>query len=428
MPTTISDLNAFEILDSRGRPTLSVGVELSNGIHARADVPSGASTGANEVVELRDDDPDRYSGQGVLAAVGSVNRQMRDSLAGRKLETLDDLIGADELLLTLDGTGNLSRLGANSTIGVSIALTRALARSTRAPLWLLISTHLKAEARLPVPHFNVVNGGAHAATELDFQEFMIAPRGAPSFGEAVRAGAEIYAALRKRLIAESMPVGLGDEGGFALPVRTPEEVLTILTSAIEDAGYRAARDSVAFALDPAANGFYENGRYRVAGQDLSSNDMINWYGELATTFPIWSIEDGLAEDDHDGWQAMTESLGEKVQIVGDDIFVTDPERIQAAAADKIANAALIKPNQIGTVSQTLRALEVCKSVGYAQMVSHRSGETSDDFIADLAIGAGCGQLKSGAPARGERVAKYNRILHVEHQEGLRYGGSGSGRA
>lgn len=315
----------------------------------------------------------------------------------------------------LDGTPNKARLGANAIIGTSMALARALAASHRVPLhgWL---TGFGAERRLPVPCFNVLNGGAHAPNALDFQEFMICPLGAPSLKEAVRAGAEIYQALRKRLTTGGHATGLGDEGGFAPNLAEPEEVLDLIVHAITDAGYSAARDSVAIALDPAASEFHRpDGTYCVNGANLTSSDMIARYAAMIDRFPIWSIEDGLGEADTSGWQRLTADLGERVQLVGDDNFCTNPAIISAAVRDGIANAALIKVNQIGTVSETLEAMSICHRAGYRQMVSHRSGETPDTFIADLAVASGCGQIKTGAPARGERVAKYNRLIQIEAQ-------------
>jgi enolase len=301
-----------------------------------------------------------------------------------------------------------------------MAAARAFAAATGLPLWRYL-TPAGVTPVLPVPHFNVVNGGAHAPNSLDFQEFMIAPLGAPSFPEAVRAGAEVYTALKARLAAAGYATGLGDEGGFAPDIARPEDVLDTLVSAITDAGYTPGRDGVAIALDPAASEFYRDGAYHVAGQTLSSSDMIGHYTELVDRFPIWSIEDGLAEDDEDGWVALTERLGSTIQLVGDDNFVTNPAIITDAIGRGVANAALIKVNQIGTVTETLEAMRVCREAGYAAMVSHRSGETEDSFIADLALGSGCAQLKSGAPARGERVAKYNRLLEVAGSEpDLRY--------
>jgi enolase len=417
-PFQIATVHAVEILDSRARPTLAVTVELAGGATARAGVPSGASTGSGEAVELRDHDPARYGGLGVLTAVGNVNGEITAAVRGR---TFPDLAALDQALIELDGTANKSRLGANAIVGVSIAAARALAATAGQALWEYL-TPAGVTPRLPVPHFNVVNGGAHAPNSLDFQEFMLAPIGAPSIAEAVRAGAETYAVLKKILHGKGYATGLGDEGGFAPDITRPEDVLTVLVEAITTAGYTPGPDGIAIALDPAASEFYREGAYRAAGQTLSSADMIDWYGQLAGDFPIWSIEDGLAEDDWDGWTALTAALGERVQLVGDDIFVTNPAIITDAIARKVANAALIKVNQIGSVSQTLQAMRVCRDNRYAAMVSHRSGETEDTFIADLAVATSAGQLKTGAPARGERVAKYSRLIEIaDAHPGLAYG-------
>ena len=409
MSIHITALRAIEILDSRARPTLSVTVELAGGTTARAGVPSGASTGSGEAVELRDGDPARYAGQGVRTAVGHVNGEIADALRGRDFDAQAAL---DRALIDLDGTPNKSRLGANAIVGVSMAVARAVAAQRDVPLWRYLAPE-GVPALLPVPHFNVLNGGAHATNPLDFQEFMIAPLGAPDLTEAVRAGAEVYAALRRRLNDGGHSTGLGDEGGFAPDLTRPEDALRLLVEAIGDAGYAAGRDGVAIALDPAASEFRQpDGTYHVAGEKLTSDDLIARYRQIVEDFPVWSIEDGLGEDDHDGWVRLTEELGERVQLVGDDNFVTNPEIIARAIDDHIANASLIKLNQIGTVTETLDAMAVCRKAGYAAMISHRSGETEDSFIADLAVGSGCGQLKSGAPARGERVAKYNRLLDI----------------
>ncbi|MDN5767628.1 MAG: phosphopyruvate hydratase [Humibacillus sp.] len=409
MSFEIVSLSALEILDSRSRPTLSVSVELAGGLPVSAGVPSGASTGTREAVELRDGDSARFSGAGVTNAVRNVNDEIAEHLVGR---SLDSLAEADEAMQRLDGTPNKARLGANAIVGVSMALARALATADGQPLhaWL---PGFGQPARMPVPCFNVLNGGAHAPNPLDFQEFMVCPLGAPSMAEAVRSGAEVYAALRKRLVAGGHATGLGDEGGFAPDLTEPEDVLAMIVAAIEDAGYTPGSDGVSIALDPAASEFnQDDGSYRVAGQSLSSADLIERYAAMVDAYPIWSIEDGLGESDHDGWQQLTARLGDRIQLVGDDNFCTNPAIIADAISDGIANAALIKLNQIGTVSETLEAMAVCHRAGYAQMVSHRSGETPDTFIADLAVATGCGQLKTGAPARGERVAKYNRLIEI----------------
>jgi enolase len=417
MTLTMSELRAVEILDSRARPTLAVTVVLADGTVARAGVPSGASTGANEAVELRDGDASRYSGNGVLGAVGHVNGEIARALCGREFA---DLPAVDLALIDLDGTRDKSRLGANAIVGVSMAVARAAAVSSRQPLWRFLNPP-GVVPRMPVPHFNVVNGGVHAPNDLDFQEFMVAPLGAPTIAEAVRAGAEVYAALRQLLNAKGEATGLGDEGGFAPQISRPEDVLALLVDAITTAGYRSGPEGVAIALDPAASEFYRDGAYRVAGETLSSDDMIDRYAAMIESFPVWSLEDGLAESDWDGYIRLTERIGERIQLVGDDFLVTNPAIIASAIERKAGNAALIKVNQIGTVTETLEAMRLCRQAGWAQMVSHRSGETEDTFIADLAVGSGCGQIKSGAPARGERVAKYDRLIEIEAGESLPYG-------
>jgi len=412
MSSDITSVHAVEILDSRGRPTLAVTVQQADGQTFRAGVPSGASTGSGEAVELRDGDPARFAGKGTLTAVGNVNGPIHDMVTSR---TFADLAALDHALIDLDGTANKSRLGANAIVGVSMAAARAFAAAAGVPLWRYL-TPAGVTPVLSVPHFNVVNGGVHAPNSLDFQEFMLAPLGAPNYAEAVRAGAEVYAALKGRLTAAGYATGLGDEGGFAPDISQPEDVLETLVGAIEDAGYTPRRDGVAIALDPASSEFYRDGAYNVADQTLSSSDMVAYYADLVDRFPIWSIEDGLAEDDWDGWVELTRSLGDRIQIVGDDIFVTNPAVITDAVGRGVANAARIKVNQIGSVTETLAAMAVCRDAGYAAMVSHRSGATEDAFIADLAVGSGCGQLKSGAPARGERLAKYNRLLEIADGE------------
>jgi enolase len=415
----VADLSALEILDSRGRPTLAVTVRLADGTTASARVPSGASTGSREAVERRDGDPARYEGKGVLEAAAAVNTEIAGLLRGRSWSSLAE---ADQAMIALDGTANKSRLGANATVGVSMALARALADSAGVPLWQWLTPD-GVTPSLPVPHFNVLNGGVHAPNELDFQEFMIAPVGAPSMAEAVRAGAEVYAALRRALTSRKLSTGLGDEGGFAPEITQPEDVLRLLVQAIGDAGYQIGAEGVSIALDPASSEFRQpDGRYQVAGDLLTSAEMIDRYAAITQQFPVHLIEDGLGEDDDDGWIALTARLGGSTELVGDDNFCTNPAIITRAIARGIANASLIKLNQIGTVTETLEAMAICRRAGYRQFVSHRSGETEDTFIADLATGTGCGHLKSGAPARGERVAKYNRLLEIAAaQPGLRYG-------
>lgn len=414
---TIESLSAVEVLDSRGRPTLTVSIELRGGVAARAGVPSGASTGTREAHELRDEDSTRYGGQGVRRAVSHVSGEINARLKGKTFAGLAEL---DAALIEVDGTPNKTRLGANAIVGVSMAAALAVAAQERRPLWRSLIP-AGVQPRLPVPHFNVINGGMHAPNGLDFQEFMIAPLGAPSVEDAVRAGAEIYATIRRTLSAHGLSTGLGDEGGFAPELTTPEEVLDILVTSISDAGYQPGRNGVAIALDPAASQFYHDGVYRVAGATLSSDEMIDRYVRIASAFPVWSIEDGLAESDWAGWERLAERLAGKVQIMGDDILVTNPAIISEAILRKVGNAALIKVNQIGTVTEALEAMRICREAGWAQMISHRSGETTDSFIADLAVASGCGQIKSGAPARGERVSKYNRLIEIEAMAQLPYG-------
>lgn len=409
MAFEIEQVQALEVLDSRGRPTLGVSVRLADGTTAEAGVPSGASTGSREAVELRDGDPARFGGAGVTQAATNVNTEINAALSGRGWT---DLAAVDVAMCELDGTPNKARLGANALIGTSMALARALADADGVPLyeWL---PGVGQPRRLPVPCFNVLNGGAHAPNPLDFQEFMVCPLGAPSLREAVRTGAEVYQALRTLLAAGGHSTGLGDEGGFAPSLAEPEDVLALIVEAITAAGYPTGAHGVGIALDPAASEFFDDGGYRVNGVRLSSTEMIARYGEMLDRFPIWSIEDGLGEQDPEGWKQLTAELGGRVQLVGDDNFCTNPAIIAAAIADGIGNAALIKVNQIGTVTETLEAMRICHEAGYGQMVSHRSGETPDTFIADLAVATGCGQLKTGAPARGERVAKYNRLIQIE---------------
>ena len=406
----IETLTAVEILDSRARPTLAVPVGLPGGVPARAGVPSGASTGSREARELRDGDQARFGGLGVRRAAGHVNGEIAAALCDRSFASLAEL---DAALIELDGTPDKTRLGANATVGVSMAVARAIAVAAGQPLWQSLAPP-GVNPRLPVPHFNVVNGGVHAPN----------PLGAPTVAEAVRAGAEVYAARRGQLTGLGLSTGLGDEGGFAPEIDSPEEVLALLVTAIEAAGYQTGRDGIAIALDPASSEFYSSGAYHVAGQTLSSDEMIERYAEMTVRFPVWSIEDGLAESDWDGWERLIARLGDRTQIVGDDLLVTNPAIIGEAIERKAANAALIKLNQIGTVTETLEAMRLCREAGWAQMVSHRSGETEDSFIADLAVASGCGQIKSGAPARGERTAKYNRLIEIEAVAHLPYGLAG----
>ncbi|WP_456082824.1 phosphopyruvate hydratase [Microlunatus elymi] len=420
-------IKIIEILDSRGNPTVQVNLRLDQGTTAIARVPSGASTGGREAVELRDDESHRYLGRGVRTVAHNAEAELNNRLAGRPLQEPSDLAALDAELTTLDGTDRFAHLGANVAVGVSMAAARAIATLHKQPLWQLLHDVLNERVdrigaaehapRLPVPHFNVINGGAHASNDLPFQEFMIAPLGAPSFADAVRAGAEIYHRLHAILIESGDPPGLGDEGGFAPRIDDPTVALDLLVRAIEAAGYTPGPNQIAIALDPAANGFHhEGGGYDLCGEHYEAGGLIDYYASLIERYPIWSVEDGLAEDDWDGWSLLTHRLGSRIQIVGDDIFCTNPQLIKRGIGNGTANAALIKVNQIGTVTQTLEAIAQCYRAGWRAMVSHRSGETDDTFIADLAVGAGCGQLKSGAPARGERTAKYNRLLEIAADE------------
>lgn len=415
---SISEVGGFEILDSRGRPTLEVRVVLGGGQVGVFGVPSGASKGRGEAVERRDGDPARFGGDGVTQAVSAVNGEIADLLAGREV---GELVELDALLVDLDGTADRHRLGANSIVGVSVAAAKAMASAEGMEVWEWLAGG-EFEARLPVPHFNVVNGGAHAPGRLAFQEFMIAPLGAPDYPSALRAGAEIYTCLRRALVERGLSAAVGDEGGFCPDVGSAEVVLDLLVEATVAAGYRLGRGGVAFAIDPAASGFAVGpGIYQPGDTPITATELIDYYESLVERFPLWSIEDGLAEDDHDGWVQLTARLGGRVQLVGDDNFVTNAGRIRDAQAEGIANASLIKVNQVGTLSECMEAVRAARAGGYAAMVSHRSGETMDTFVADLAVGVGCGQLKAGAPARGERVAKYNRLLQISAHGGLDYG-------
>jgi enolase len=409
----ITALRALEILDSRGTPTLEVRLEANRSARGVASVPSGASKGTQEAVERRDGDPARYEGAGVRSVIDRIDNEIAEAIVGPVWASLEDL---DAALCGLDGTPNKAHLGANAIVGVSMAAARAFAAFDGVELYQWFPP-VGETARLPVPHFNVINGGAHAHNNLDFQEFMIAPLGAPTFSDALRAGAEIYRQLLRSLDAKSLSTGLGDEGGFAPELRAPEEALDLLVGAIESAGYSCGPHGVAIALDPAASEFRQpDGRYRVNGSELDTIELVEYLAFLADCYPIWSIEDGVAEDDPKGWKTLTERLGDRVQLVGDDNLVTDPTRISEAITRRWGTAALIKVNQVGTVTETLEAVRRCYRGNFAAMVSHRSGETADTFIADLAVATGCGQIKAGAPARGERVAKYNRLLSIEAAE------------
>lgn len=418
-PVTIDKVTARQILDSRGYPTVAVALHLEDGAIVEASAPAGASTGVFEAVELRDDGPS-YSGRSVHKAVASVTDEISPLLASKHWRTIRDL---DTAMRELDGTDNLARLGANAVVAVSIAASRAFAHAAEVPLHIWLARVTDSAERMPVPHFNVLNGGAHAANPLEFQEFMIAPVGAADEAAAVEAGAEIYHALAARVKARFHTAGLGDEGGFAPDIARPEDAMDLLVQAIQDAGYTPGVDEVAIAIDPAANGFYEReGQYKIAGRLIGRDQLVDYYVKLLDQYPLRSIEDGFAEDDFDGWKLLFDAVGDRTQLVGDDLYVTDMRRIATGAREHYSNAALIKPNQIGTVSATLDAVETARRLGMASMVSHRSGETTDTFIADLVVGTGVGQIKTGAPARGERVAKYNRLLEIaDENPGLPYG-------
>ncbi|MBB4911229.1 phosphopyruvate hydratase [Actinophytocola algeriensis] len=414
----IEQVGAREILDSRGNPTVEVEVALDDGTLARAAVPSGASTGEHEAVELRDGDAKRYSGKGVEKAVAAVLDEIGPELAG--VDAVDQRI-VDQKLVDLDGTPDKSRLGANAMLGVSLAVAKAAADSSGLELFRYIggpNAHV-----LPVPMLNILNGGAHADTDVDIQEFMIAPIGAESFREALRWGAEVYHSLKSVLKGRGLATGLGDEGGFAPSLPSNRDALDLIVEAIERAGYKPG-SQVALALDVAATEFYSDGAYVFEGTKRSAEQMTAYYGELLDAYPLVSIEDPLSEDDWDGWVRMTDEVGERVQILGDDLFVTNPERLEEGIARRAANALLVKVNQIGTLSETLDAVNLATSYGYRSMMSHRSGETEDTTIADLAVATGVGQIKSGAPARGERTAKYNQLLRIEEILGdaARYAG------
>jgi enolase len=410
----ITALSAMEILDSRGNPTVRVFCELDNGIRVSASVPSGASTGENEAVELRDGDPKRYAGKGVLTAVAHV-----DSDIGPKLQGLDPFRQAeiDRLMIDLDGTPTKGRFGANAILGVSMAVARAAAAAAGLPLYTYLGG--PGAVRLPVPMMNILNGGKHADNSVDFQEFMVMPLGAPTFAEALRYGAETFHALKKILAQKGYATSVGDEGGFAPNLKSNEEACDVIVEAITAAGYRPGQD-IAIALDPAASSFFEGGHYHLSksGQGRkTSAEMTALYGQWISRYPIVSIEDGLAENDWDGFKSHTAALGGKIQIVGDDIYVTNTQFIARGIQEATTNAVLIKLNQIGTVTETIEAIELCRRAGWNYVISHRSGETEDTFMADFAVAMGGGQIKTGSACRSERIAKYNRLLEVENELG-----------
>ena len=411
--TAITDIHAREILDSRGNPTVEVDVVLKNGVMGRAAVPSGASTGAHEAVERRDQDPARYGGKGVLTAISSVDDEIFPAIGGMSAQE-QNLI--DAMLVDLDGTPNKARLGANATLAVSLAVAKAAAADLGQPLYRYLGG-VQAHT-LPVPMMNILNGGAHAYNAIDFQEFMIMPVAATTFADAVRMGAEIFHALKQRLSDAGLSTNVGDEGGFAPNLASTTEALDLVLKAIEAAGYRAGED-VVLALDVAASELYRDGKYELAGEgrSLDAEEMIALYADLAGKYPIVSIEDGLAEDDWQGWAALTAALGERVRLVGDDLFVTNVARLSRGIEQGVANAILVKVNQIGTLSETLAAVDMAHRGGYAAVMSHRSGETEDVTIADLAVATNCGQIKTGSLARSDRTAKYNQLIRIEEALG-----------
>ena len=419
MAALIDALHAREILDSRGNPTVEVEILLDDGTFARAAVPSGASTGAFEAVERRDGDKSRYLGKGVLDAVAAVVADIQPKILGMDVQ---EQRAIDAAMLELDGTKNKGTVGANAILGVSLAVARAAADSAGIPLYQYVggpNAHI-----LPVPMMNILNGGSHADSNVDIQEFMIAPIGAETFSEAMRVGAEVYHALKSVLKERGLATGLGDEGGFAPNLDSNRAALDLIVEAIGKAGFEVGTE-VALALDVAASEFYQDGSYTFEGAQKSAAEMVEYYAELVDAYPLVSIEDPLDEDDWEGWKAMTDRLGAKTQLVGDDLFVTNPERLSRGITEGSANALLVKVNQIGSLSETLDAVDLAHRAGFTAMMSHRSGETEDTTIADLAVATNCGQIKSGAPARGERVAKYNQLLRIEEElgEAARYAGA-----
>jgi enolase len=414
MISLIESVYAREILDSRGNPTVEVEIELSDGGFGRAAVPSGASTGVHEALEMRDDDKTRFGGKGVLKAVQNVNELIAPEVEG--MDALDQA-GVDLTMLELDGTPNKSKLGANAILGVSLAVARAAADSTGLPLYHYLGG-VQAKI-LPVPMFNILNGGVHANWQgTDLQEFMIAPVGAPNFREALRWGSETYQSLKGVLKKGGFSTGVGDEGGFAPALKTNAQAVELIIQAIEKAGYKPG-EQIAIALDPASSGFYEDGFYnlRTEGKKVTSEEMVAMYADWVKKYPIVVLEDGLAEDDWAGWKLLNQTLGDKIELVGDDLFVTNVERIQRGIQENVANAVLIKLNQIGSLTETINAIQLARSAGWGAMVSHRSGETVDSFIADFTVAMSTGHLKTGAPARGERVEKYNQLMRIEEELG-----------
>jgi len=418
--TAITDVRARQILDSRGNPTVEVDVGLESGASGRAAIPSGASTGEFEATELRDGG-EAYGGKGVATAVANVNGEIAEALSGT---VAADQAAIDRLLIDLDGTPNKSRLGANAILGASLAVAKAAAADARQPLYRYIAGLQEGgdadPSVLPVPMMNVLNGGSHADNSVDFQEFMIAPAGAGSFSEGLRVGTEIFHALRAHLKSAGLNTAVGDEGGFAPDLPSNEAALEALVAGIEAAGYRAGED-VFICLDPATSEIYEDGSYVLEheGRSLSAAEMAEYWTDKVDRYPIISIEDGMDEEDWEGWRSLTESLGDRCQLVGDDLFVTNPDRLGRGIETAVANSILVKVNQIGTLTETLEAVRMAAAAGYSVVISHRSGETEDTTIADLAVGTGCGQIKTGAPSRTDRVAKYNRLLRIEEELGAR---------
>lgn len=413
MSTSINLVHGREILDSRGNPTVEVEVVLEGGVRGIAKVPSGASTGTHEAVELRDGDSARYGGKGVLQAVANVNGVIGEAVKGHDVS---DQAGLDRLMIELDGTPNKGKLGANAILGVSLAAAHALAAHSGRGLYSVLADGVT----LPVPMMNIINGGAHTDTDVDFQEFMIVPVGLSSFAEGLRAGAEVFHALKAALKQRGLSTGQGDEGGFAPELRSNREAMDLLIEGIQAAGYEPGKD-VAIAIDPATSELFKDGKYQLRGEGrtLSSEEMVGLWEEWAAAYPLVSIEDGLAEDDWDGWKLLTERIGDRLQLVGDDLFVTNPGRLQEGIDRGVANAILIKVNQIGSLTETLEAMRLARSASYAAVISHRSGETEDTTIADLAVATSAGQIKTGAPSRSERVAKYNRLMVIEEELGSR---------
>jgi enolase len=411
--STIEHINAREILDSRGNPTLEVMVELSGGTIGWAAVPSGASTGKYEAVELRDGDNSRFNGLGVLKAVTNVNKHIAPVVIGM---IATDQVAIDHKLVELDGTTNKSHLGANAILGASLAIAQAAANLAHTPLYRYLGE--ASTYTLPVPMMNILNGGKHAANSTDFQEFMVVPAGASSFRHALQMGAEVYHCLKRVLEDEALDTNVGDEGGFAPPSLSNKQAIEAVLSAIEKAGYKPGKDCF-IALDPAASQFYQNGQYILSGEaaSLSTNEMVDYYAQWASTYPLISIEDGMEEDDWDGWRLLTEKLGGKIQLVGDDLYATNVKRLSQGISLKASNSILIKPNQIGTLTETIAAIKMAQQTGWTAIVSHRSGETEDTTIADLAVGLDTGLIKAGAPCRSERTAKYNRLLRIEDELG-----------